>query len=395
MFASTGRSTKIIAFAASFFVTAAALLASGSPARANEIVFKGNHFLIGSAAGKTRAIQEMTGPNVLLWPAHGALLVADPSLNGVMVYDETKPGTAVRPYGILSGPNTGLNGPVALATGSDLPCAPTCTPYLWAANAGNQTITYYTLPLTSWNQAPTATISWNGNPSCTGPGSTLGSSSPLQFPYGIVHYAFGNNYPGQIIQTSEANVSGNYWISTWTATDSGPSQCFQANSSASYDTPSGPSITPVANIWEIFNANKTSVTATTYDGQSSNSFSVQASWSPGPGACTEGTAVANFGNVWVTTNAGCKYPRTDALWTCPFTKLSGGCPTNPACMNPVAKLDFPVLPSFSTVTSRLYVPNQNNGTVTAYVISANNSATCRPKSIYINLQTPIGVALQL
>lgn len=332
----------------------------------------------------------MTGPNVGLWPAHGALFVADPSLNGVMVYDETKAGRAVRPYGILSGPNTGLNGPVALATGSDLPCATVCTPYLWVANAGNQTITYYTIPLASWNQAPTATISWNGNPSCTsGP---MGSSSPLQFPYGIVHNTFYNIPPGQIIQTSEANVSGNYWISTWTATDSGPSQCFQAYSSPSYDAPSGPSIIAVSTQYEIFNANNTSVTATTYDGMSHWSF--QTSWSPGPGACTEGTAVTNSGNVWVTTNAGCKYTRTDALWSCPDNSFSG-CPSRPACTNPVAKLDFPDLPGFSTVTNRLYVPNQNNGTATAYVIAANNTPTCRPKSIYINLQTPIGVALQL
>jgi hypothetical protein len=363
-----------------------------------DIVFKGNHFLIGSATAKMRAIQRRTGRNVVDWPAHGALFAADPSLNGVMVYDETRAGHAVLPYGILAGPNTGLDGPVALATGADLPCSTTsntCTPYLWVSNAGNETITYYTTPLRSWNQAPAGTISWSGNPYCTGSSvPMLGSTSPLQFPYGIVDFSFGSNfYPGQILQTSEANVSGDYWINTWTATDNGPSQCRQAFSTPSYDTPSGPSITPIATQWQIFNANDTSVTATLWDGF--NNWNYQGSWSPGPGACTEGTAAGTFGNIWVTTNAGCKYPKTDALWTCSQNKIvQGGCPSQPACTNPVAKLDFPDLPGISVATNRLYVPNQNNGTVTAYTITANTRATCRPKSIYVNLQTPIGVALQ-
>jgi hypothetical protein len=366
-----------------------------------EIVLKGNYFMIGSAAAKTRAIQRRTGENVVDWPAHGALFAADPSLNGVMVYDETRAGHAVRPYGILAGPNTGLNGPVALATGTDFPCNTTnnniCTPYLWVSNAGNETITYYTTPLTSWNQAPAGTISWSGNPYCNGQSThLLGSSSPLQFPYGIVDFDYGGNFhPGQIIQTSEANVSGNYWISTWTAIDNGPSQCYAAFSDPDYDTPSGPSVTQVSAQWNVFTANNTSVTATLYAGVP-NSWKYEASWSPGPGACTEGTAASSFGNVWVTTNAGCKYPKTDAIWTCYQTKIvEGGCPSQPACTNPVAKLDFPDLPGLSPTTSRLYVPNQNNGTVTAYSITANTrTTTCRPKSIYVNLQTPIGVALQ-
>jgi len=374
-------------------------IAATSRAATGEIVFKGNHFTIGSAASKTRAIQQRTGPNVVVWPAHGALFAADPSLNGVMVYDETRTGHNILPYGILSGPKTGLNGPVALTTGSDLPCSTTtlniCTPYLWVSNAGNQTITYYTLPLANWNQAPSGTISWNGNVNCTGPyPPPVGSAAPLQFAYGIVDFTLaGNLHPGQIIQTSEANVSGNYWINSWTANDSGPSQCFEAYSNPNYDTPSGPSITPQQSIWEIFNANNTTVTGTLYNGLST--WKYMNSWSPGPFACTEGTAADALGNVWVTTNAGCKYPRTDAIWTCTAAAInSGGCVNHPACTNPRAKLDFPDLPALSSATNRLYVPNQNNGTVTAYTITGNTRATCRPRSIYVNLQTPIGVALQ-
>jgi hypothetical protein len=389
-----GIRSKIVAFATSLLVAAAAAqVAALSPAGGTEIVFKGNHFVIGSAAAMTRAIQQSSGPNVVYWPAHGALFAADPSLNGVMVYDETKAGRNIRPYGILAGPNTELNGPVALATGTDLPCiSSVCTSYLWVANAGNETITYYTLPFTSWNQAPTATISWNGNPNCNAYGNPLGSPSPLQFPYGIVHNNLFGNPQGQLIQTSEANISGSFWINAWNATDSGPSQCLEAYSSPSYDTPSGPSMTAVSAAYEIFNANNTTVTATVYSG--ANNWSVQGTWSPGPGACTEGTAVDNSGYVYVTTNAGCKYPRTDAIWSCLDSKFNGGCPNPPVCTNSVAKLDFPDLPGFSTLTNRLYVPNQNNGTVTAYTLTGSGSATCRPKSIYVNLQTPIGVALQ-
>jgi hypothetical protein len=378
-------------------VSPGAQIAATSHAANGEIVFRGNHFVIGSAAAKTHAIQRRSGPNVVLWPSHGALFAADPALNGVMVYDETRAGQNILPYGILSGPNTQLNGPVALTTGYDVPCSTTnlniCTPYLWVSNAGNQTITSYTLPLQNWNQKPTWIISWSGNPQCTGGNPPpVGSSSPLQFAYGIVDLTLANNlHPGQIIQTSEANSSG-YWINSWTANDTGPNQCFEATSNPNYDTPSGPSITPEQSIWEVFNANNTTVTGTLYDGQLT--WKYMNSWSPGPYACTEGTAADAVGNVWVTTNAGCKYPRTDALWTCTAAAINAnGCVNHPACTNPRAKLDFPDLPALSAVTSRLYVPNQNNGTVTAYTI-AGNHATCRPRSIYVNLQTPIGVALQ-
>ncbi|HEY3675697.1 MAG TPA: hypothetical protein VGK84_06855 [Candidatus Tumulicola sp.] len=373
-------------------------LSSPTPATNGEFVFKGNHFKIGSAAEKTRAIQRRTGP-VVVWPAHGALFAADPSLNGVMVYDETRTGQNVLPYGILSGPNTGLNGPVALTTGYDLPCSTTsknaCTLYLWVSNAGNETITYYTLPLANWNQAPTGTISWNGSTNCTGSyPPPPGSSAPLQFPYGIVDLTLGNNlHPGQIIQTSEAPTSSGYWINSWTANDNGPSQCYQATTNPNYDTPSGPSITPQSSIWEIFNANHDTVTGTKYNGQ--GSWSYMNSWSPGPGACTEGTAADAVGNVWVTTNAGCTYVKpTDALWTCTAILINGNrCVNHPACTNPRAKLDFPDFPGLSPTTSRLYVPNQNNGTVTAYTV-AGPRATCRPRTIYVNLETPTGVALQ-
>jgi hypothetical protein len=373
--------------------------------QATQINFKGHSFVIGSAAEKARAIQRVTGPDVVYWPARGALFVADPSLDGVMVYDETKAGTTVRPYGILSGPNTLLDGPVALATGTDFPCATTCTPYLWVANAGSQTITYYTLPLTSWNQAPVATISWNGNPMCNGYSQVTGSTSPLQFPYGIAHFWYPSvpygNPIGQIVQTSEADVGNNYWINSWNATDVGPTQCTAAyTSSGELVSPSGPSAYIQYNqVGDVFNANSTTVTLNFFDG---NHFGwlgpLVGEWNLG--ACTEGTAVEAGSSpsnsyVWVTSSAGCKYPKSDAIWSCNIGSFGyTGCPSVPVCKNPQARLDFPDLPGFSALTNRLYVPNQNNGTVTAYTLNGSGSATGRPKSVYLNTQTPIGVALQ-
>jgi hypothetical protein len=396
----TTGTAKATALAIALFAVLASAKGAASPLR-GEFSFKGHHFVIGSGAAETRAIQGMTGPNVVYWPAHGALFAADPALNGVMVYDETKAGATVRPYGILSGPNTTLNGPVAVATGSDLPCySSVCTPYLWVANAGSQAITYYTLPLTSWNQAPSGTISWNGNSTCSGVNANPGSSSPLQFPYGIVHYYFPysiyGNPQGQLIQTSEAN-SGGYWINAWDATDNGPTQCVESYTDSTLDSPSGPSVYNASGNLFVFNANQTLVTATYYSGLHWGGF---LPWSPGPAACTEGTAVeagsaSSNTFVWVTTNAGCKYPKTDALWSCsPSTGFMNGCPVPPVCKNPTARLDFPGFPAVSPTTNRLYVPNQNNGTVTAYTLNGSGSATCRPKSVYINLQAPLGVAVQ-
>jgi hypothetical protein len=364
--------------------------------------FKGQHFVIGSAAGNAHAMQQQTGPNVFVWPSHGALFVADPSLNGVMVYDETHAGNNVLPYGILAGANTALDGPVALSVGSDLPCNSACTPYLYVSNAGNDTITYYTLPLTAWNQAPAGTISWNGNSTCQ-PYGQPGSPSPLSNPYGIVHQWFpgnsGQDPQGQIIETSETNVSG-YWINVFNASNNGPTQCYEGLSAGWLDTPSGPSMYNQSPYWPIeFNANHDTVSAVSYAGNGGGwAWSPNNSWTVGPGACTEGTAVEQGSSssnsyVWVTTNKGCGYTASDALWSCQIGAFPS-CPSNPACTNPLAKLDFPDFPAISGLTNRLYVPNGNNGTVTAYALTGSGGAVCKPKSVYVNTQTPIGVAVE-
>ena len=284
-------------------------------ARAGEVSYKGHSFVVGSAAEKAREIQRQTGPNVVVWPAAGALFVADPALNGVMVYDETHAGNHVLPYGILAGTNTALDAPVALSVGSDLPCpGNVCTPYLYVSNAGNNTITYYTLPLTQWNQAPAGSISWNGSSTCQ-PYGQPGSPSPMSNPYGIVHDWFpgntGGDPQGQIIVTSETNVSG-YWINVFNASDNGPTQCYEGLSAGWLDSPSGPSIYNESSGWPIeFNANHDTVTDVYYSGDSSGFAwnSGANSWTVGPGACTEGTAVepgssTSNSYVWVTTNKG-------------------------------------------------------------------------------------------
>lgn len=358
--------------------------------------FKGLHFVVGSAAAKARAIQRNTGPNVVHWPSRGALFVADPSLDGVMVYDEAASGTQITPYGILSGPNTGLNGPVAVTTGVDQPCSSSysCTSYLWVSNAGNDTITYYTLPLTAWNQAPTGTIEFNGATSCA---NGSGSGPGLNLPYGIVdvHYE-PPSVSGLIVQASEAPASGGYYLLGWDATATlPPVSCETSDTSAQFDSPSGPSAWLVGSAnHEIYNANHTSVTATILTG--GNAWGSTSSWTVGPGACTEGTAVqlgssSNDDNVWVTTNQGCHFTTGDALWRCSLFQFPY-CPSKPVCTNAPGNspsyLDFPVFPAISQTTNRIYVPNQNNGTVTSYKLGR-----CRAR-IYVNTQTPTGVAVE-
>lgn len=193
-------------------------------------------------------------------PPGSALFVADPSLNGVMVYDEQSTGTNITPYGILAGPNTQLNGPVAVAYGKDVPCdaGGPCQSYLWVSNAGEDTITCYTLPLTAWNQAPVATISWNATGSC-GPG--------ISAPYGIVHVNSpdGTN-PGEILETSEANDAGYYIVGF--PGNGGPSiPCNTSYSNGLFSGPSGPSLYLQSSPYfpdVIFNANSRTVTATGY-----------------------------------------------------------------------------------------------------------------------------------
>jgi hypothetical protein len=361
-------------------IAAVALLATSAVASVGTIDFKGQRVTIGSAAAKARAIQQRTRNAPLLLP-NGPLYVADPALNGVMVYDQQASGNNILPYGILSGPNTQLNGPVALGIGDDLPCSGGgCQRYLWVSNAGNATLTYYTLPLTAWNQAPVAVISGPAVSGC-GPG--------FSNPYGIVHTGpYGTSTPGQILQTSESNFSGNYYIVGYQAnlSPSGPYACNAAITDPGYASPSGPSVRVGSSSYLVFNANGTTVTKTPFIPL--NAWGTVVSWTVGPGASTQGTAVQQPTDVWVTTAANVAFPK-DALWRCKIAAFPA-CPASPVCVNPAAKLDFPVFPATSVKISRIYVPNQNNGTVTAYDITAT---TCKLVARYVNVQRPFGVAV--
>jgi len=118
--------------------------------------FRGQRIVVGSAAAKARDLQRRMGPNNVVWPTNGAVFVADPSINGIMVYDELQSGPNQNPRGVLAGPNTLLDGPVAVTVGMDCPNS-VCQEYLWVSNGVNGTISQYSLPLTSWNQAPVNT----------------------------------------------------------------------------------------------------------------------------------------------------------------------------------------------------------------------------------------------
>jgi len=344
----------------------------------SSFIFHGRRIVIGSAYAQAEALHRRFHPSIM--PAN-PLFVADPSLNGVMVYSASLIGPNHTPYGILAGPQTQLNGPVAVSVGSDLPCAATCTQYLYVSNAGNDTITYYTLPLAPWNQAPAGVISGNG----------VGCGPELAAPYGIVHVGpyNGNTADGQILQTSEANVSGSYFIVGWDALANGPSGCNALNTSPNYASPSGPSVLQTGpTTYDVFNANSRTVTETKFSAPSSFSAASFAALASG-NASTEGTAVqASPPFVWVTTNANSTYT-VDALWRCKITAGGPVCPATPVCSGAGAQLDFPDFPSTSATLNRIFVPNQNNGTVTAYKLGA----ACVLKATFVNLVTPIGTAV--
>jgi hypothetical protein len=313
-----------------------------------------------------------------------------------MVYDELSTGAAILPYGILAGPKTQLNGPVALATGTDLPCTPTgvCTQYLWVSNAGNNTISAYTLPLGSWNQAPAGVITYNGTGSC-GPG--------ISNPYGIVHYGpFGTATPGSILQTSETLVaSTSYYIVGFQASLFGLNSCNVAFTSPNYDSPSGPSIYYGLSA-RIFNANRTTVTSQVLSpGLPPGIGAPGVTWSLPFSAATEGTAIqqgttTSNSYVWTTTSADTNYPN-DALWRCQIKAFGlGTCASargggaKPICVNPGVGLADPAFPATSARTKWIYVPNTANGTVTAYRLRPS----CAQTSTFVNLVTPFGVAVQ-
>ena len=329
-------------------------------------------------------------------PPAALLHVADPSLNGVMVYDEYSMGAAILPYGILAGAHSQLNGPVAVTLGTDLPCTSSgCTNYLWVANAGNNTISAYTLPLGSWNQAPAGVIAWNGSGAC-GPG--------ISNPYGIVHYGpFGTATAGSILQTSETAVTtSNYYIVGFQANLFGLNPCDVAFTSPNYNSPSGPSIYHGASD-RIFNANRTTVSSQVLSpGLPPVIGGTGVTWTLPFLAATEGTAIqqgttTSNSYVWVTTSANTRYTN-DALWRCQIKSFFlGTCASvrgggsAPVCVNPGVGLDNPGFPATSARQRWIYVPNIANGTVTSYRLRT----PCTQKGTFVNTVTPFGVAVQL
>ena len=222
------------------------------------IDFKGQHIVIGSAAAKSRRLQQ---DNPCVPPAR-PLYVADPAMNAVLVFDAAANGVGVLPSCVLT--NAQLNGPVALATGSELG-----QQYLWVSNGGNETVSYFTLPITSTTQAPVATFSWNGTSTCYY--GSQSEQSPLHFAYGLAHLHFPTTQTyGQIVETSEdvQDSNNDYYMYTWQPNLSGASQCTFSMTNNTFASPSGPSIyLPPANTgyWpQIFNANHDSVSRVFY-----------------------------------------------------------------------------------------------------------------------------------
>jgi hypothetical protein len=346
-----------------------------APTQQHNTFFHGRRIVIGSAYAQAEALHYRL--HQALMPAN-PLFVADPSLNGVMVYNATQLGGNHTPYGILAGPQTQLDGPVAVSIGTE--CNPTCNQYLYVSNAGNDTITYYTLPLAPWNQAPAGVIS----------GNNAGCGPEIGLPYGIVHVGPYSNADGQILETSEANYSGSYFIVGYDALDNGPSNCNAIYSSPDFVSPSGPSVLQTSSTtYDVFNANKRTVTETQFTAPNTWVNTTYAALSNG-NASTEGTAVEAGTQpwVWVTTNANNTYA-VDALWRCKITAGGPQCPQTPVCSGSASHLDFPDFPSTSASLSRIFVPNQNNGTVSAYKLAAN----CVLKATFVNLVSPFGTAV--
>jgi hypothetical protein len=381
-------------------VTPSQSLPAGSPdqpsrasASGKTLVFNGRGFQIGSAAAQARAIQARANPNGIVLPP-AALYVADPSLDGVMVYNQNATGANILPYGILAGAKSLVNGPVAVSVGTDLPCTYTgvCTKYLWVSNAGNNTITAYTLPLTAWNQVPAGVITWNGAGSC-GPG--------ISNPYGIVHYGpFGTSTPGTIFETSETLVTSSYYIVGFQAELFGSQPCDTSFTTAGYNSPSGPSIYHGVSD-EIFNANRKTVTSQDLSpGLPPVIGGTGFTWALPNSPATEGTAIQQGTTsmnsyVWVTTSANNSY-QNDALWRCQIKAFGlGVCASKgggnaPVCHDPGAGLDDPAFPATSATKKWIYVPNAANGTVTSYKLGT----PCTLKGTFVNTVSPFGTAVQ-
>jgi len=205
--------------------------------------------------------------------------------------------------------------------------------------------------------------------------------------------------------TSEANISGSYFMVGFYGNDFGPSACSMSYTDPQFVSPSGPSVYNTL----IFNANSVTVTGSKLSGYSVFAGSTS-SWIVGNNTnvpvSVEGTAVQqgttpNNSYVWVTSNASqSPHYGNDALWRCKISTFpTCAASNNPVCVNPGANLDFPDFPAISSPYLRIYVPNQggsitgnpnNAGTVSVF----RTAAACVPKATLVDLQTPVGVAVE-
>jgi len=364
----------------------------GSAVSGPIINFKGRSLRVGWAAPRLHEMQRHLSAPFLL-PLH-PLYVADPGLNGVAIFNKNGLGQQV-PSAFLAGPNTQINGPVAITGGFDEPCttgvapsATTCANYLWVANAVTDTITVYGTgiigqpPLYVANQAPMFVIS---NPA--GGCGNLG----LGFQAGIVHRGprtvpgYTSFSDGYIVETAEtANA-----VETYDAVASLPgaiTECqLTAETSIPYlVSPSGPSgrASLLPNIHgTIFNANSNFVTRSHFSDPAWFPLSGADIWSLGTNNNTQGTAL-DGNNLWVTTaHAG-----AGAVWYCNIVAAPypAGCPSTPVAQ--ITGLQYPVFPKAQL--GRLFVPDQSLGVVNEY----QEASPYTLRAYFINLATPWDVA---
>jgi hypothetical protein len=117
-------------------------------------------------------------------------------------------------------------------------------------------------------------------------------------------------------------------------------------------------------------------------------------WAPGPGAGVVGVTIDSTkpggGWIWVTSDANTPYP-IDALWLCTVNEFkhtgANTCPTGAAIFT---GLSTPGLPRVAGLDHRIYVPNEGNGTVTAYKQVPGSP----PVTTYVNLGVPTGVGVE-
>ncbi|MBV9648063.1 MAG: hypothetical protein JO043_11410, partial [Candidatus Eremiobacteraeota bacterium] len=233
-------------------------------------------------------------------------------------------------------------------------------------------------PLNAANQAPLYVIS---NPT--------GCSAGFGFVGGIIHGGprtvpnYGSFNNGYIFAASESSNA----IETYDAVGAVPGPITECP--LSYETspylisPSGPSanggLLPVLHA-RLFNANGNTVTRSYFNGAYTPPGAGDV-WSVG--ANTQGTALDMSqpgGDLWVTTSQG----GIGAVYLCTGVNTGSfptGCPTSPT----IGGLSYPVFPK--AAANRLFVPDQNLGTVIEY-----QESTALQKATFINLASPWDVA---